>query len=302
VVLFVYARTHKLIQTLEGLRQNQIPLLIVFSDGPKGAADEPRVAEVRRIIDGIDWCKVVRHYRTDNLGLGRSIRRGVSEVLREYGRTIVFEDDIDSAPSMYRYVCAALDAYANDPRVMSISCYSHPRLRPPAVAGEPYFGGRFTCWGWATWERSWKGMRIPAALLMIACRLRGRKVNRYGTDLVPVAWRELRINVWAVRFALLHFLRGGVSLYPPGTLTNHMGFADSTTSEGAQGDKWDLGKLGDGPPPPAHWPQPYEEASLSLRFQSLYGAPQALPVLLRKMLLAWKWRAEVWWRKRMSRG
>ena len=59
VVLFVYARPTHLLNTLECLKANNVPLIYIFSDGAGTPDKEPAVKEVRKIIHEIDWCKTI---------------------------------------------------------------------------------------------------------------------------------------------------------------------------------------------------------------------------------------------------
>lgn len=240
---------------------------------------------VRKLVRAIDWCPVEVVERAKNLGLGPSIRSGVSEVLKRYEQVIVFEDDIDCVAGTYEYMLAALSHYAHDPRVMSVSGWTHPALRPPIPANECYFDGRFACWGWGTWRRAWVGMGVSAPWLLALCRVRGVRPERYGWDTIQMAHNERRKQLWAVRFSLLHFLRRGLALHPPRSLTNHVGFDDSTTSM-VTDDCWRLASLDPCPTIPDKWPEPVEHPELASLWRKTHGEPESWAVTARKY----------WWR------
>ena len=63
-----------------------------------------------------------------------SIIAGVTQACEEHGRVIVLEDDLLLSPVALRYFNAALDRYADDPRVMHVSGYMFPvrKRLPPA--------------------------------------------------------------------------------------------------------------------------------------------------------------------------
>ena len=84
VILFAYARPVHLGRTLACLRENRVPLLHVFSDGPKGGHDAAAVAEVRAMLRTIDRCECRVVERPANLGLGRNVLAGVSEVAEQH--------------------------------------------------------------------------------------------------------------------------------------------------------------------------------------------------------------------------
>ena len=98
VVLFAYSRPDHLTRTLESLRCNEVPLIYVFSDGPKTLKQAGDVARVREILGNVDWCDIDLCLREDNLGLGRSILTGVSAVLTKHDSVIIFEDDLVCVP------------------------------------------------------------------------------------------------------------------------------------------------------------------------------------------------------------
>lgn len=121
VVLFVYRRPDILQQVLHCLQADGVPLLHIFSDGPKDTRGMAEVAAVRQLIHAIDWCDCVIEERASNLGLGISVKRGVSAALQRYRRAIIFEDDLLCIPGTYHYLSCALDRYEDDPEVMSVT-------------------------------------------------------------------------------------------------------------------------------------------------------------------------------------
>jgi hypothetical protein len=259
VALFAYARPNHLRGTLESLRANQVPLLYAFSDGPQISDKEPDVEEVRKLLRAIDWCDVILCEREVNLGLGRSIITGVSQVLREHPVLIVFEDDLICVPGTYKYLSAALHHYWDDPIVMSVTGWTHPRVIPSSITDQPYFDGRAECLAWGTWARAWKGMDQDARALMQACRAQGIDVYRYGSDLPLMAEVELQRNIWAVRFLYLHILHKGLCLRPPYSMVEHIGF-DGEATNAKNNVEWANPPLNPCPPLPDQWPVAIENS------------------------------------------
>lgn len=280
VVLFAYARPGHLSQVLNALQTDQVPLIYVFSDGPRTPDKGKAVAEVRELLHAIDWCEVRLTEREQNLGLGRSILSGVSEVLESHNSAIVVEDDLICVPGTYNYLCAALEYYQDDPRVMSVTGWTHPRVTPPELHEQPYFDGRAECWIWGTWARAWQGMDRPAAALMHECRAKGLDIYRYGADLEEMAQKELKWNIWAVRFLYWHILNGGLCLRPPHSMVEHIGFDhDATFAQEAWG--WDNPPLRSVPPLPGQWPDPVENPMCSELWRRAYGGR---PSIARRIL------------------
>jgi len=154
VVLFAYARPAHLARVLACLRENRVPLLYAFADGAKGAADAAAVAATRALLRGIDWTEVRLTERPENLGLGRNVLAGVTEVAARHEAFIVWEDDLVCVPGTYAWLCAALRHYATDERVMSVTAWTHPRGTPSDVRDQPYCDARAECWVWGSWARA----------------------------------------------------------------------------------------------------------------------------------------------------
>jgi hypothetical protein len=270
VVLFVYSRPNHLSQTLDSLRENQVPLIYAFSDGPCTQDLTPAVVQVRDMLRAIDWCEVIVCERENNLGLGRSILTGVTEVLKNHESAIVFEDDLICVPGTYRYLCAALDQYRNDDRVMSVTGWTHPLVTPSDATNQPYFDGRAESLVWGTWATAWHGMEMDAKILMKKCELQDINIYEYGADLVNMAKNELRQNIWAVRFLYLHILKNGLCLRPPWSMVEHIGFDASATN--AKTEPWFKNPpLKPCPPIPDLWPEPDKNLETGQLWQHQYG-------------------------------
>ena len=232
-------------------------------------------------MHGIDWCEVILNERDENWGLGRSILHGVTEVFKQHDALIVFEDDLISVPGTYRYLCAALEHYRDDPRVMSVTGYTHPSIRPDDVGDLPYFDGRFNSWSWGAWARSWDGMDRSALDLMHACQKQGHNPAHYGADLPLTARKAERLNVWAIRFVYLHILKSGLCLHPPHSLIENIGSGIMATNT-SDLTAWSNLPLKPAPPIPDAWPEPIENPQCALLYQACYKDMRFIPRMIGK--------------------
>lgn len=270
IILFAYARPDHLRRTLSGLRENQVPLIYAFSDAPRTSDKAAAVAKVRQMLRAIDWCKVELCEREENLGLGRSILSGVTAVLSKHDMAIIFEDDLVCVPGTYNYLCAALEHYQNDHRVMSVTGWTHPMVTPSNVTNQPYFDGRAECWVWGTWKRTWEGMETNAKTLMEKCNAEGLDIYRYGADLVEMAKVEQIQNIWAVRLLYWHILNRSLCLRPPWSMVEHIGFDLEATN--TKTELWTKSPpLNPSPPIPLKWPEPVENPECSHLHQKACG-------------------------------
>lgn len=255
VALFVYARPDHTERILQSLKDEQVSRLYIFSDGAADRSAKKAVAEVRKLVRSIDWVETRISERWRNLGLGRSILTGVTDVFKREDRVIVFEDDLEIVPGIYAFFCAALDAYADAQNVFSVTAWNHEFIRPPDVHREYYFTDWPNCWSWATWRRAWIDMDRPALELMRACERKGLDVYKYGRAFPEMARSEKERNVWAVRHCYQHLLHGGLCLYPPVSMVSHIGAGVEATNCKGQ-DAWSFQNLSGAPPLPDVWPRP----------------------------------------------
>lgn len=262
VVLFVYRRPDILQRVLDCLRADNIPLLYIFSDGPRSADVTAEVAAVRSLIHAIDWCECIIEEHPVNLGLGVSVKRGVSAVLEQHASAIIFEDDLICVPGTYAYLTSALRCYENDTRVMSVTAWTHPRILPEHVGTRPYFDGKAECWAWGTWARAWEGMHDAALKIQQECVERALDIEKYGTDLLKMAAEAERRNLWAVGWFYHHMRRNGLCLRPPWSLVDQICWEEnrSTTTTPAM-LAWANPPLRHCPPVPTEWPEPVEHPS-----------------------------------------
>lgn len=258
VVLFAYRRLDHLERTLASLRENGVPRIIAYADGAKDAAGRADVAAVRTRLRAVDWCDLTLIPRDENLGLGRNILAGVTDVATRHDAFVVWEDDLVAVPGTYAWLCAALRQYAEDHRVMSVTGWTHPRVTPTDVGDRPYFDGRAECWVWGSWARAWRGMNAAtAAEKMVAAEKRGIASDAYGVDLPLMAEAELRQNIWAVRWLYHHLEHGGLCVRPPWSMVDHIGF-DPRATNAAAATAWAQPSLPAAPPIPENWPTPNE--------------------------------------------
>ena len=248
VALFVYNRPAHSRATLEALAANELAQhsdLIVFSDGPKSTADENAVKEVRELLKELDGFKSVRIVASEsNKGLATSIISGVSEVINEYGRIIVLEDDLITNPATLTYFNLALLHFENFPSVFSVSAYNHPKHKMPIpgdYAHDVYAIPRMQCWGWATWKDRWKHANFAVPdfddFLNSPQSIEQYK-EQIGTDSLNTLKACMRgeKDVWACRWVYTHFKHRAVCICPTESLIDNIGLDGSGSNCGVAED------------------------------------------------------------------
>jgi hypothetical protein len=283
VALFAFRRADLLARTLAGLRANRVPLIHAYSDGARDAADAGDVAAVRRMLRSVDWADVRVVERPANLGLNRSLAKGIAETLAVHGEIIVCEDDIEMAPGSYDYLLAALDRYGNEPRVMCVNSWTHARVTPADAHDAPHFTGRSGGWGWATWRRAWDGFAaLSTAELRERCAARGIDISKYGNDVADWVTQDAKEVPWDMAFGLYMMLHDGLTLMPPRTMTAHIGYGDVRASHVMDGAGWEDHPE---PPPPLdtiRWPPVRENPGAAELWRRAMNAPPR-PSLMRRI-------------------
>lgn len=239
ILLFAYNRPRHLQHTVEALAHNPLAQeseLFVFSDGARTEDDRKDVELVRSYIHTIEGFKTVHRIERDrNYGLAANIIDGVTDIVNRYGRVIVLEDDLVTAPSFLQFMNDALDTYADEPRVGHIQAYDftqNPRLPETFLI-------KFTgSWGWATWQRAWQHFNPDGQYLLN--ELHRRHLTRrfdfngkYGFTRMLRRQVEGKNNSWAIRWNASLFLQDILSLNVGRSLVQNEGFDGSGTHCGA---------------------------------------------------------------------
>ncbi len=231
IVLFCYKRLDTLTQTIETLQQNYLAIeseLFIYSDGPKKATDEPVIGTIRNYLKSITGFKQVTIKESAvNKGLAASIITGVTEVITEYGKIIVLEDDLLTSKNFLLYMNQGLNYYENNQRIFSVGAFSIP-IRG-LKANTIYFTQRAGSCGWGTWHNRWSIIDwdvkdYPALIKDPSIK---KAFNRMGSDMTGLLTkqRKNKIDSWAIRWCYHQFKHDLFSVHPVVSKIKNIGFA-----------------------------------------------------------------------------
>lgn len=236
IVVFAYNRPDHLQRTLTALRQNPLADqsdLFIYCDGAKTPHQQAAMNATRAVADAVTgFAKITVIKRESNWGLAKNIVDGVTQIVQDYGRIIVVEDDILTSPHFLTYMNGALDLYDGNPKVACISgwCFPHDVPNPP----ETFFLKGADCWGWATWADKW-ALYNPDSRFLLQ-EIRSRKLEREfdldgAYDYVGMLKHEIAgyVNSWAIRWRASAFLADTYCLYPERSLVENIGLDGSGT-------------------------------------------------------------------------
>ena len=241
ILLFVYNRPEHLKQTMETLQNNTLAAeseLYIYSDAARKDTDEAAVAEVRNYIHKITGFKSITLIeREKNWGLARNIIDGVTTQVNRFGRVIVMEDDLITAPYFLQFMNDALETYKDEPRVGHIQACDF--TNDPSLPDT--FLIKFTgSWGWATWDRAWKYFNPDGKELLRQLEERNltRRFDLNGNyPFTRMLRRQIEgnNNSWAIRWNASLFLADILSLNTGRSLIQNIGFDGSGTNCGGGG-------------------------------------------------------------------
>lgn len=242
IALFVYDRPSHTTRTIEALKSNEgakDSILHVFADGPKkGATEETstRINEVRGIISHIDgFAEVHLHLSDTNKGCARSVREGITEIINQYGRAIIVEDDIETSPMFLSFMNQALDIYESNKRIWAIGGMNVDiKLREKYTAKHDlYLVHRSCSWGWATWADRWKDIdwEVKDADQFFSNSKSMRRFDRGGEGMSQMLRDQIdgKIDAWDIVWDYHIFKHNGYCLRPVKSFTRNIGMDGSGT-------------------------------------------------------------------------
>lgn len=238
IIIFAFNRLEPLKRCVASLLANSEAAesdLIVYVDGPRASkeGETEKVMAVREYVKTITGFKTVTyHFSEKNKKLGPSIIAGVMEVMNQYGRAIVIEDDLIVSKNMLAFVNQGLEQYEMVQDVFSISAYTNIVKIPKDYPYDAYFCPRSTSWGWATWKDRWDSVNWELKDWG-KVEQNAKAFNRWGgSDCFGMlkAWHEGRNQSWAIRFCYNQFVQGKHSLFPIVSKIDNEGFDGSGTN------------------------------------------------------------------------
>ena len=236
IALFTYNRPVHTRQTIDALLKNEYASgsdLIIFSDAPKNDADGDGVRQTRAYLRGITGFRSINLIeRAENMGLAANIIDGVTQVVNEYGRIIVLEDDLLTSSFFIKYMNEALTMYEDVDEVISVHGYVYPIKRQ---LPENFFLIHTDSLGWGTWKDKWVYFN-PNGEELLRQLTQKRLLRQFNFDesydFAKMLRRQIKgeNNSWAIRWYASAFLENKLSLFPGRSLVFHNGGDNTGTN------------------------------------------------------------------------
>jgi len=237
VAYIVFNRPHHTRKTFAAIRAQQPSKLFIIADGPRPghSTDVERCAEVRVIVEQVDWpCEIHRHYADSNLGCKRRVSSGLDWVFEQVESAIVLEDDCLPHPDFFTFCDTLLERYADDERVWVITGNNFQNGRRRGEAAY-YFSKYNHVWGWATWRRAWQYYRgdLPFWPEWQTAedwrkKTHDRVERRYWSAIFDRVHAGA-IDTWDYSWTASVWYNGGITATPNVNLVTNIGFGPDAT-------------------------------------------------------------------------
>lgn len=239
VVLFVYDRPWHVEQTLLALQANELAQeseLIIYADGAKKDANAEQIFNIEAVSKIIEsnwgFKSITIHKRIENAGLANSIIEGVTEVVNQYGKVIVLEDDMLCSKAFLNFMNASLNDFTSDTEVYQISGYQYP-IASDSTDTIRFKAKQMACWGWATWSDKWNKLNTNASELLNKIGESKEQIQRFNNSNYSDFYEQLKRNhtgalfTWAVKWHASIFVNDGYVVYPNHSFVKNIGFDNS---------------------------------------------------------------------------
>lgn len=237
VAMVFFNRPDTLKTVFESVREAQPSKLYLIQDGARAnrPKDVENIAKCREVVSNIDWeCEVVHDYSDINLGCGKRIFTGLSNVFMHEEYAAIVEDDIVIGGSFLPFCKEMCERYKDDQRIHMISGMNHLGIYEECPYDYFFSQGGGAIWGWATWARCWNeldwNMEAVSNNYIVNCLKNGNTPNNVSK---VVAERALVIRqgilkgvsptFWSLHFGLYGYLGSRLNIVPKYNLISNIG-------------------------------------------------------------------------------
>lgn len=268
VILFIYNRPEHTAKVLEGLQKNRVERLYVFADGPRAEKDRELVMHTRKLIDGITWCEVEKHYSEVNKGLAASVIAGVSKVFDLGYKTVtVLEDDCVPNEGYIGFMREAFRFYESHEDVMHVSGFGLPIKK--YTQADVYLTPYPCSWGWGTWAKYWRSCDFNKTTeyeRLLSNEEEIRKFNYAGEAFSAFLRMQLdrKVNSWLIRWYYHIYSNNGKCVWCYDSMIENKGF-DGTGVHKVSFDRFNQKKTG--------IPETSKTSGFIFEYQRVYNPP-----------------------------
>lgn len=243
VALIFFNRPDCFEKTFKAVSEQRPSRLYLIQDGPRANRpnDKGNIEKCRKIVENIDWeCQVTKDFSDVNLGCGKRIFTGLSNVFEKEEFAVIIEDDILIGESFLPFCIQMNERYKNDERIGQISGMNHLGVYKDCPYDYFFANSGGAIWGWATWRRCWSeldwNMEIMSSPYIQRCLDyallpcgRGKDYKKRATIVRNGILEGKDPSFWSLHFALYRALSNRLNIVPKYNLTSNIGLTADTT-------------------------------------------------------------------------
>jgi len=244
VLFLIFNRPETTVRVFESIRNARPAQLFIAADGPRTVYPEEEhiCAEVRRVIDRVDWpCEVKTLFNDQNLGCRRAVSSAVTWFFENVEAGIVLEDDCLPEPTFFKFCTELLAKYELDSRIGMISGNNFsPALYNADLSYS--FSRHGLIWGWATWKRAWNEYLTGHQLSEIEIDLIKANISqnrRFAEYWWKGAYAAIQgeLDTWDYLWGVTRYKNNFLVIRPKVNLVANIGFGANSTHTGGKADK-----------------------------------------------------------------
>ncbi len=233
VIFLIFRRPDLTQRVLACIRNARPQTLFVVADGPRNADEAERCAQVRALIEDIDWkCDVYKNYADSNLGCKQRVSSGISWAFSHVEEAIILEDDCLPVPTFFGFCEILLRYYRDDERIWVIS--GNNFLDGRTFSPYSYYFSKYApIWGWATWRRAWRYWQDQPQrwtefkqLDLLAAIHPNPQEATYWQGVLDAAFYDQYPDTWDYFWSFACWSQGGLSIIPRVNMVSNLGFRD----------------------------------------------------------------------------
>lgn len=248
VAMVFFNRPEPLKECFAAVRNVKPTKLFLIQDGPRqnNLSDLENIQKCRDVVSNIDWeCEVRQIYSDENLGCGKRIYSGIKEAFSYVDRLVILEDDIVASKDFFTFCAEMLEKYKDDKRIIDIAGMNHCGITERCPYSY-FFSEIGSCWGWATWKRSWELMQYELDFLedkyAIDCFLNSiyktkserKRIIKDAKQRKEILDSGRRLSAWTFQFKMAGYFNSTLSIVPQKNLISNIGLTgDSSHASGS---------------------------------------------------------------------
>lgn len=237
VLFIIFNRKDISLKSIDAIKKAKPKKLYIACDGPRAdvEGESQKVLETRNaVLDQINWdCELFTLFRDSNLGCQQGVYTAISWLFEHEEAGIILEDDCIAEPSFFDFVATMLGKYKHDQRIGMIAG-SNPVADKYHPASSYIFSNYKSCWGWATWKRAWKNMRLNIdwnaedfKSVLYNCGRRGKDINEWLFKIKAI--KNDYVSAWDWQWYLSLAAQNQMCIYPAKNLITNIGFDNNAT-------------------------------------------------------------------------